>query len=669
MSAGRRPVSRRTQGWLLLAQVAIVLPLSNHCTPWTLAILGLCLLWRLGIFFGRVARPPRWLVNLLGLGALVTLGLVVSQVGVLAALINLLVLAYGLKTIEIRHHGDLTVVVLTGFFLIALHMLDRYGPGTAVHLVVMVVLNTQVLLSVYRPGPLLAVPSLAIKMVLMSLPLALLLFLLVPRIGPLWQMHGSQVARTGLTDSLALGQIAQLGRSGALAFRASFDGPLPEPESLYWRAVVMDEFDGQVWRASDPQTGPMAPPTPGGQPYQLLVEPSHQPWLPTLNRSYSADPRVGALTDQRLIWALPPAARQQLALTWSAPLAEPGPLDGAERLRLLALPSEGNPRARDWAWSLTRAYDAPQQRIAAVLQEFRQAPYRYTLSPPALGHDQIDSFLFDTRAGFCGHYASALVFLARAAGIPARMVAGYQGGDPSPDGTLLTVYQFNAHAWVEVHIEGLGWVRVDPTAAVAPERVEQGPEAALGAEPAFLADARSPLMRWREVTALRALQSWMTQLDYRWSQWVLGFDQRRQADLWQQWFGRVTLWHLGVALAAAVALVALVQAWLTGLWRWPRPRPAPLRSYDRMVRLMRRHHLAPHPGEAPLHFARRIGQQRPDLAPALQAYVERFHALRYAPKPDTDARALAEALSHLQQHLERPQGAGFTPVRSSASRT
>ncbi|MBY5920933.1 DUF3488 and DUF4129 domain-containing transglutaminase family protein [Ferrimonas balearica] len=661
----RRPISRRTQGWLLLAQVAIILPLANHCTPWTLAILTLCLLWRLGIFFGRVAKPPRLLVNLLGLGALITLGLVVSHVGMLSALINLLVLAYGLKTIEIRHHGDLSVVVLTGFFLIGLHTLDRFGPGVAPLLLFCVWLNIQVLLSIYRPGPLLAGPKLAAQMLLLSLPLALLLFLLVPRIGPLWKMHGSTVAHTGLSETLELGDIAQLGRSGELAFRASFDGPTPAPEALYWRALVLDRFDGVQWQGSPPQATIPLPSEREGQNYTLTVQPSHQTWLATLPGTTSFDPRIGHLTDGRLLWMNAPSHRQQLTLQWQPENAHQLPLSPEQRRQYLALPTEGNARSRAWAQTRLAESGDPTTMVQSVLDHFREAPYRYTLSPPPLGTDQIDSFLFQTQAGFCGHYASSLVFLARAAGIPARLITGYQGGDLSPDRTVLTVYQFNAHAWVELYLPERGWVLVDPTAAVAPSRVEQGPEVALADDPEFLAEGTG-LLRWHEWPLARALHRYMSLLDHRWSQWVLGFDTQKQQTLWRDWFGQFRVWDIALVMAMGIGLLALFQAWLLGLWRWPKATPAPLHHYRRALKLLSRHGLAMNRGEGPQAYLRRLTQQRPDLNAPLTLLTERYLQQRFDPNSPPDTRAMRDALQALEQAL-KDQRLGFSP-RSSTSR-
>lgn len=662
---GRRPISRRTQGWLLLAQVVIILPLANHCTPWTLAILALCLLWRLGIFFGRVAKPPRLLVNLLGLGALITLGLVVRHVGMLPALINLLVLAYGLKTIEIRHHGDLSVVVLTGFFLIALHTLDRFGPAAAPLLLLCVLLNLQVLISVYRPGPLFDGPRLAAQMVLLSLPLALLLFLLVPRIGPLWKMHGNLVARTGLSETLALGDIARLGRSGELAFRASFDGPLPAPEALYWRALVLDRFDGEQWQSSPPQATRPTAVIPGGQAYTLTVPASHQTWLATLPGSTSADPRVGHLADGRLLWMSAPDQRQQLTLQWQTDRPAPRPLSPQQRQHYLALPQQGNDQSRAWALAQRAQNDDPAAMVQSVLDHFRTAPYRYTLAPPPLDADQIDSFLFTTRAGFCGHYASSLVFLARAAGIPARLITGYQGGELSPDRTLLTVYQYNAHAWAELYFDDQGWVAVDPTAAVAPSRVEQGPEVALANDPEFLAEGRG-LLRWHEWPLARTLHRYLSVLDHRWSQWVIGFDTERQHHLWQRWFGQFRVWDIALVMAAGIGLLALFQSWLLGLWRWPSPTPAPLAGYRRALRLLHRHGLGMQRGEGPQAYQRRIARQRPDLAEPLARLTDHYLRQRFDPTSTPDLRAMRIALRNLDAALKGHR-LGFSP-RSTASR-
>ncbi|GAA4891951.1 DUF3488 and transglutaminase-like domain-containing protein [Ferrimonas pelagia] len=648
-------VSRAAQGCLLLSQIAIILPLSPTATPWTLAILLLCLLWRVGIFYGRVTRPPKLLVNSLGIAATLTLFSIATQMDMMQALTNLLILAYGLKTIETRNTGDLTVVILTGYFLIGLHLLDSFTPLMAVQMVLLVALNTTPLLISYRPEAPKALALETAKLMVFSLPLTLLLFLLVPRMAPIWQLQNPQIARTGLSDSLALGQIAQLTRSDELVMRASFDGAIPAPEQRYWRALILNDFDGQRWRASrlaEAEPEPLSPPY---RPYQLILEPSHQRWLPTLKHSDSQDPALQPLPGGRLGWRTPPATRTSVALLQAQAAPTPRPLSETVRQQALQLPAQGDPASRRWATQLRQQYDDPTARIAAILQRFRQAPFRYTLQPPKLGPDQIDSFLFDTQAGFCSHYASALVFVARQAGIPARLVTGYQGGELGPRGDFLSIYQYNAHAWSEVWLEGQGWVRIDPTAAVAPERVEQGAQAALAQQEGFMADARLPWLQFRNSPWLWQLRGWMAQVDYQWSRWVMGFDEQRQARLWDRWMGGFDLLKAGALLGGAIFVLALLQALSSGLLKLPKTAPLAVRRYRKILRKLEAIGAGPKPGEAPLGHLRRLQVTQPQLAARFAPICHHFLSLRYDPQCDKRQQMLAmqRAIKRLRRYINR----------------
>ncbi|GAA5187307.1 DUF3488 and transglutaminase-like domain-containing protein [Ferrimonas gelatinilytica] len=654
-------LNRPAQGWLLVSQLGVVLPLAHHTPPWTLGIFALCLLWRVGIYLGRVARPPRALINLLGLGAILTLVGVMESLGTMSALINLLLLAYALKAIESTTRADLTVVVITGYFLIGMQLIHQFNPAIALQLILLTVLNTTPLLAQYRPDTPLRVVRQAMVMILMSLPLALLLFMVVPRLSPIWQIQSPALARTGLSDSLALGDLAQLSRSDRLVFRARFDGPPPPPEARYWRALVLEHYDGTRWQANTPppRTGsrpdlehwPSGGPDTPWQAYQLLVEPNPNPWLPSLKGSISEDPQVIALEDQLLNWRVPRHSRTAIALLWPSTSAQAPPLTEAARQRLLQLPAEGEPRARAWAEKLRDQYPDANARLNAIMAPFSQAPFRYTLKPPALGPDPIDGFLFDHQAGFCAHYASAMVFVARAAGIPARMVSGYQGGELSPSGQLLSVYQFNAHAWTEVYLEQTGWQRIDPTAAVAPARIEQGPEAALGEEAHLLSE--DAWLSGRGSAWSVQIRGWLAQLDYQWSQWVMGFDEHRQLALWQRWLGGLSLLKgVGVILAALV-LLALGQLALT-LWRQRPPRvETPVRLYRQTLKRLERLGAGILPGEGPLTHLARLRRGHPELAAALAPLCQAFVSLRYETDSTDDKGDVEQQLKAFRHHRRR----------------
>ncbi|WP_051202059.1 transglutaminaseTgpA domain-containing protein [Ferrimonas senticii] len=651
-------LSRVTQGWLLVAQVALIVPLTDNASPMTMAIVALCLLWRLGIFYARWAKPPRWLLNLLGLASVAALFAQFGSSDTMTSLINLLLLGYSLKAIEARNGADLMVVVLTGYFLIGLQLLDSFGPLMGLQLLLMVILNSACMLSSYRWQSLKQNLWFASKMVLASLPLALMMFVLIPRLPPIWQIQTGAISRTGLSDSMALGDVAALTRSDELVMRASFDGALPPANQLYWRALVLDQYDGRRWTVSASQTqapiGPAA--TPPFRGYQLQIEANNQRWLPVLRGSNSADPAMESAPAQRLRWRTPLLARTNVSLT-QGQLSSRDDLTAALRRQNLQLPAQGNPDSRQWASQLAQQFPQPQQRMQALMAHFNQRPFRYTLTPPPLGQHQIDDFLFGSQAGFCGHYASAAVFIARASGIPARLVNGYQGGTPSRDGDFVSVYQYNAHAWMEYWLEGKGWQRLDPTAAVDPTRVEQGPEVAFADEPAFV--RAGGLFTWRNSDTLRQLRLLVAQLDYQWSQYVVGLNNDRQQQLWQRWLGGFQWWKLAALLAATLLLVGL---WQSGLWRAKaRLSPAQL-SLNRCQRQLAKWQLARAKHEPVERHLQRLQQAEPLLYRHYQPFAEAFIQQQYNP----DSQITDEQLAALARRFIKAT-AGHRVAASSAA--
>jgi hypothetical protein len=263
-----------------------------------------------------------------------------------------------------------------------------------------------------------------------------------------------------------------------------------------------------------------------------------------------------------------------------------------------------------------------------VINFYRQQPFVYTLSPPALGHHTVDEFLFRTQRGFCEHYASSFVFLMRAGGIPARLVAGYQGGKASPFENYLLVYQYDAHAWAEVWFPESGWQRVDPTAVVAPHRIELGSEQAFAAEADFLADSPFSLARLK-LGWLRHLQLRADQVNFLWYRWVLSYDNSRQKQLYQDWLGHLPDWKSSFLFLGMLALPVVCLA----LWIYWRGRPEPLSAADRLwVRLSEhfaRVNLARHYGEGPTHYIRRLKSAYPSVNQELDGFLEAYIAVNY----------------------------------------
>jgi transglutaminase-like putative cysteine protease len=467
----------------------------------------------------------------------------------------------------------------------------------------------------------------------------LLLFVLFPRPGaPLWGMPSDAFsAKTGLSENMAPGSISELVQSDAIAFRAQFNSAPPLPSSLYWRALVMESFDGRTW--SQLRSGNTVEPTieTAGAPvsYTLTIEPHDKPWIFALEMpDLLSLPADTYLTANLQLLAKKPMQRLTRFTLSSYPAHQVGrDIEASQLRRALLIPREGNPQARELARRIRDEAGSDANIVARVLNMFREQAYAYTLTPPLLGKNGIDEFLFTTRSGFCEHYAGAFTFLMRAAGVPARVVAGYQGGEFNPVGNYFIVRQSDAHAWSEVWLKGRGWVRVDPTAAVSASRIENGIASALSE------DEPLPFLVRTDMEWLKQLRQRWDALSTYWDLWVLGFDQEQQIGLLARLgFGIVSwremAWGLGIGLALVLGILA-------AFIFWPGRRPAPDKVqalYLRFCSKLERTGLARLPAEGPLDFAQRIRVQRPELAATADAVAQLYVQLRYG------ARASGEML-------------------------
>jgi transglutaminase-like putative cysteine protease len=317
--------------------------------------------------------------------------------------------------------------------------------------------------------------------------------------------------------------------------------------------------------------------------------------------------------------------------------------------RALQLPVQGNLRSRAWAAELRRDHQNPEATVQALLRHFNQQPYAYTLRPPPVGEDIVDGFLFDTLNGFCIHYAGAMTFVLRAAGIPARVVAGYQGGEINPSGNYLSVRQLDAHAWVEYWIAGRGWIAVDPTFQVAPERIELGLEEALAGDEELLDGSPLTLRRYRDIGWLNQLRFGWDNLNYGWQRWILGYQGERQLEILQGLFGKIDERKLGLLMVAFGALLMSLLALLL-LKPWRRERDPQLRLYRRFERLLARQGIERRAGEGARDFAERAAGLVPVVAEPIREFARSYEMARYAGHP-ADMAAMRALLSRLRRQL------------------
>ncbi|MBI5752579.1 MAG: DUF3488 domain-containing transglutaminase family protein [Hydrogenophilales bacterium] len=616
----------------LLATMALVIaPHATRLPLWLTAFAAGVIAWRYLAGRGKLSMPSKWM--LLSLAFAATLGILLQYHTLFGrdAGVALFTLMVALKLLELKSERDAWLTVFLGYFLVITHFLYSQNLFIAAYLFLIAWLLTTLLIAFSQPRAQLPWPvqfKLSAKLLLQAAPVMLVLFVLFPRVaGPLWGMPQDAFAGvTGLSDSMSPGAISRLAQSDAVAFRVEFTGPLPPPAQRYFRVLVLDRFDGRTWHASKTQAlqDTLIPQGPAVR-YNITLEPHDKPWLPVMDYADPATLPIGAQLNHDFSATQKEAVQQRKRYSVTSYPAFGGSLSTeAEAIpRAMRLPVAGNPRARALAAKVRQESRDQENFVNKMFIRFHNEPFVYTLNPPRLTGDSVDEFLFDTQRGFCEHYAGSFAYLMRAAGIPARIVTGYQGGEFNQLGNYLIVRQADAHAWTEVWFAGRGWVRIDPTAAVAASRIEQGLASALPAGEALPFFLREPSPWMRQLKF-----SWDT-LNNRWNQWVLGYDQERQVSLFARLgFGIVSWQDLGMYLLAGVGSVIGVLALFT--LRGRREYAGKVeRAYATFCARMARIGITRAPNEGPLDFAARAKALRPDLAPRIEAITRLYVALRY----------------------------------------
>lgn len=644
---GRLDAPRIAAATLLLG--AAYLPLVSRLPPQVSAFVGTILLLRLAAVPWPALTPGRWALlplTLAGIG--IAFDAHFSFAGRDAGT-ALLVVMLALKTLELRTPRDLRLLmVLFGFLLVA-HFLFDQSAALALYLGALLVADLGLMADLTaRPAsrPVQGALRLAGALTLQALPLALVLFLLFPRLSaPLWNL-GNQPQRnvTGMSESMEPGSISELIVSGEPAFRVRFDGAAPPQNRLYWRGLVLWDYDGRRWTRGAPGVMPEARPrlahASGRIGYELVLEPTNQRWLFALDMPLAA-PEGATLDGDFQIAAgqrLTKTARYRMV---SATTYDTGPLDLDQEEAGLQLPANVTPRMRDLVAGWQAVGGGPRQIIDQALAYIRRSDFYYTLLPPPLGDNPADEFLFETRRGYCEHYAEAFALLMRIAGVPARIVLGYQGAEPVSWDNWYLVTQAAAHAWVEVWLQGQGWVRVDPTAAIAPQRIERGGVLArlgAGTPLRFQLEETGALFRLAHGLRLMAATAGIA-----WQDWVLDFSLARQEQMLEA-VGLGRLRQYGLALAMVVAAAAIFWLLTMALVRGGKRREPLDQVYLAFCDRLGRIGLPRGSSEGPLDYARRVVAARPDLTEGVEAFMSLYLPARYRAAGTGDLKALKERL-------------------------
>jgi len=626
--------------WLCGGLVLCILPHIQHMPLWIVTAAMALILWRLGGEFRHRPLPVRRLPSLRHVPALIAVAGFTGVFSHYHTLVGreagtaMLVLLAGFKILETRSGRDFYVSVFLGYFIIVTNFFYTQSIATALYMIVTVAALTTALITHNDPGQSCTPVErfrLAGSMLIQAVPVLLVLFLLFPRISdPLWGLpRDAHSGHMGISNRMEPGSISQLSQSGEVAFRVEFKGPLPERTKLYWRGPVFGYDDGRSWSrvgANNPEAAPL---TASGAPlhYTITLEPTNQRWLFALEMP-EQPPEPGYISYDYQLYAREPVQeriRYELASHIDYQLDASSP---AELQRALQLPLGAHPQAKHLARTWRETGAEPAAIIQRALLMFNKENFYYTLTPPLLAGDNVDEFLFGTRQGFCEHYAGAFVVLMRAAGIPARVITGYQGGEFNPVGNYLIVYQRDAHAWAEVWLDQRGWVRVDPTSAVAPERVQEGirdalPETIRGIALVFGGDRLSRDL-WQNLR-----HTWDA-ANNQWNQWVISYGPQRQTLFLEKFgLGDADFRILTLILAGIVGVLMIALTfWLMRAYT-PVRDPARL-LYDRFCRKLARIGMHRLPSEGPVDFARRAGKRYKKLYEEIDKITRLYILARYA---------------------------------------
>ncbi|NOQ36652.1 MAG: DUF3488 domain-containing protein [Methylococcaceae bacterium] len=632
----------------LLSSIGLItLPHAWHIPLPIFAFFTLLLSWRfLGIW------KPNWLPHkvIVLLLLLASIPLLLSQYrGFLGrdAGTSLFVLALSLKLLEIKKARDLYLIVYLAFIVASSQFLFEQSILMAAYILFVscVLFSTLIIINSQQPQTLVAVKKSAI-IIAQALPITIALFLLFPRVeAPRWTMFkdSNTKALTGLSDSLEPGSISDLAMSGKIAFRVKFkDDALPPSNQRYWRGPVYTYTDGKRWTASQRYSykNYMATPTFSGKPYEytLMLEPQTKNWVFALDMPADFSNTLSKNQVHQLTTHKNPSTRNEYNIT-SYPEYNTGYITKGEFRQNTQLPSAPSEKITTLINQLKDTDTPPETYINNLLKHFRTENFHYTLKPPLMEEKPIESFLFETRYGFCSHYATAFVYLMRAANIPARVVAGYQGGEFNKVGKFLEVRQANAHAWAEVWLEDKGWVRFDPTSAVAPERIEQGVDIEEQISQGTV--NFTPLFENQDFSWLKETRQLWQSLDYSWQRWVIHYDTSNQS----QFLAKLGIANLKAMLYWMVGIIAVIMLFLAGYLfkNNQKSLDKSLLAYQQFCRKLAKVGLARRESEGANDFAIRAGARFPEHQLTINVVTRLYNRLRYEKNPE------AELLQQLQK--------------------
>jgi len=633
--------SRSGMYYLLAGLVVVILPHLEHLPVWTSLTCLSLVMWRLLYDMRRLPLPNKFAIFLIFvlivLGVLSHYFTIVGREAGTALLISLICL----KLFEIKSFRDISLIVQLAFFAIVVTFLYSQSIFVALTMLIAVVLLITSLISFQHAKS--GVNSggysekvhlrLAVKLLLYAVPLAIIVFIFFPRTGtPLWGLpHDAFAAKTGLSNAMTPGNISNLVDSDAVAFRVKFQSRIPDPARMYWRGPVFWDFDGYTWSAPELQrkalrkielknaSNPVE--------YSVTLEPHNNYWLFALDQP-GLIPRGAFLSTELQLLARKTVTHlmRYRMISYLDPFVPW--IQGLPRARYLHVPPATAIRARKYVQELMKDYPDKTGIVRAVLKLFSNKKYYYTRRPPRLTGDLTDSFLFDTRRGYCEHYASSFTVLMRLAGIPARVVTGYQGGELNPLSNYLIVRQSDAHAWSEIYLEGKGWLRIDPTAVIPASNIEDAND--VNRIRGDYANTRVLSGKnWFTLSAIQLMYAWDV-VNNRWNQWVIGYSNQNQKSMFRAIGIQDVTWRgLSYVLFSTLCVFMLIMA--AGIFRAQYIRKnATEKIYQRFLNKLRPLRLEKSSCEGALSFSRRVARDYPEQAAQLLEIADLYNRIRYA---------------------------------------
>jgi len=665
--------SRNTLFWLFISQLLVFIPHFSRMPWWVAVLLIACMGWRIQVFRGVWSFPKRSVktgITLLA-GVLILIGF--PSLISLEIMVGTLFVAYALKLLEMYKKRDVLVMIYLSFFLIMTHFIFNQEIVLALYDVLVVTVLLSCLTSLYQEDEFQLKQEFkkTFSLVLQAVPLMIVMFLVLPRLPSFWNMPlQKNVPKTGVGDIMSPGDFTRLTRDSSTVFRVNFEGDIPEQKDLYWRGLVFSHFDGRNWEPSGTQINyksflwhegnqaqflrryKNAGRIIDGEPldYDIIMEPSGNHWLYGLNKALPKTSNIALSNTSTLVNKTPVKNRFQYHVRSYPETADATPLNDLQYRVETSLPADVNPRSKEIAKQWFKQSASAEEYINRLLSEFNQN-FFYTLSPPKLGKHTVDEFMFDTKRGFCEHFASSFVFMLRTVGIPARVVVGYQGGEINEYENYLIVRQYDAHAWAEVWIENKGWVRYDPTFAVAPERVLDGFRGLFESSDELNLSVFS-LESFRRFSFVNELLKQADSINYLWARWVLGYDATMQKQILDKWLQSYSMKQILLILTSIVALI-LIAVCLIIFWRERDTSTDPaVRLFNQFKKRLLKKGIELQPGTPPQKFIaeyeKTLDSDNAPQSDKLKSIVQHFYSILYEKSHYSE-----EELQHLKLLLKQ----------------